>query len=276
MGSRGDFDGGIEYLGYPTLFKDLKIYKVYGNRPSNFEVMSAATLGLQEGCGTSLAIAGETLLYLNPAGICMYKGGIPAPACRAFGGERYQKAVAGSDGLKYYVSMKDYQNVWHLFVYDTQRGMWHEEDHIEVVDFALYEGVLYMLTADGKLMTEGNAPNAPAGATEEADFEWSAEFTDFTDDSPNKKEVRKIQIRLDLETDAWCQVKIQMDGDGVWTVPKDGKITGGSKMSYTLAIVPRRADFYRLKLEGKGTCRVYSIARQYSEGSELKSRQGRQ
>ncbi len=273
-GSPGNFTGGWSYMGYPTFLKGRNVYKVYGNKPSNYEVMNAATLGLMSGGGKSLAIAGETLFYLGECGIIMYTGGIPTPINRAFGQERYRNAVAGSDGLKYYVSMEDRQGTWHLFVYDTQKGMWHEEDNTEAVGFAYLDGQLYMLDSEGNFTTEGYV-REEAGEEEE-DFEWYAEFTDFTDDSPNKKEVHKVQIRIDLEEDATCRVKLQMDGDGEWIVPQDGVIEGGSKRSYTLAIVPRRADFYKLRLEGQGGCKIYSIARQYSEGSELKSRPGRQ
>ena len=272
-GSAGNFTGACSYMGYPTFFKDQDVYKVYGSKPSNYEVMNVATLGLMSGSGKSLAIAGETLFYLGNCGVIMYTGGIPTPINRAFGQERYRNAVAGSDGLKYYISMEDEEGEWHLFVYDSQKGMWHEEDQKEIVGFAYLEGQLYMLDSDGNMTTEGYAG---VEGEEEEDFEWYAEFTDFTDDSPNKKEVHKIQIRLDLEEDAWCRLKLQMDGDGEWFVPAGGRIEGGSKMSYTLAIVPRRADFYKLRLEGQGGCKIYSIARQYVEASELKSRPGRQ
>ena len=129
---------------------------------------------------------------------------------------------------------------------------------------------------DAAAEVTGGAEGVGVEGEEEEDFEWYAEFTDFTDDSPNKKDVHKVQIRLDLEEDAWCRLKLQMDGDGEWIVPAGGRIEGGSKMSYTLAIVAKRADFYKLRLEGQGECKIYSITRQYSEGSELKSRPGRQ
>ena len=71
-------------------------------------------------------------------------------------------------------------------------------------------------------------------------------------------------------------VWLQLDSDGTWYQPQDGKLEEDSKRSYFLAIVPRRADHYRLKLEGKGGCRVYSIAREFSVASEYKSLPGRQ
>lgn len=274
--SSGVFTGAVCYMGYPTFFKDRGIYKVYGSVPSNYELMGSATLGVAEGSGRSLAVAGEMLFYHSDNGICMYTGGLPTAIGRAFGLTRYRDAVGGSDGLKYYVSMQDEANAWHLFVYDTQRGMWHEEDQTQVVDFAWAKGNLYYLDADGHIRMTGNLFQTPGDATEEEDFDWYAEFTDFTDDSPNKKGISKIQIRLELEEGASCTVKLMLDSTGEWITPQDGTIQEDGKRSYYLAIIPQRADHYRMRLEGHGGCRVYSIAREYYIGSELKSQPGRQ
>ena len=39
VGSAGDFTGCCAYLGYPVFFKEEHIYKVYGSKPANFQVM---------------------------------------------------------------------------------------------------------------------------------------------------------------------------------------------------------------------------------------------
>jgi len=275
-GSVGDFTGCISFMGYPTFFKEQKIFKVYGSIPSSFEMIGSATLGLAPGSGKSLAVAGEALLYLNQSGVCIFTGGLPAAANRAFGLKRYKNAVSGSDGLKYYISMQDESDGWHLFVYDTQKGMWHEEDSTQVIDFAYSKGNLYFLNAKGEIWITGTIKDPPNGCTEEEDFKWEAEFADYTDDSPNKKDIRKILIRMELDEDAYCKVWLQLDSDGTWYQPQDGTLEEETKRSYFLAIVPRRADHYRMKLEGEGGCRIYSIAREFSEGSEYKSLPGRQ
>lgn len=275
-GSSGTFTGATSYLGYPTFFKEKNIYKVYGSVPSNFEVMGSATMGLAAGSGNSLAVAGETLFYLSRVGVCMYTGGIPQPVAKAFGLERYKNAVAGSDGTKYYLSTQDSAGVWHMFAYDTQRGMWHEEDNTHATHFAYSEGNLYFLNDKGEVWITGNVQDAPEGAVDEEDFPWYAEFTDFTDDSPNKKGLSKLQIRLELEEGASCTVKLQVDSNGKWIIPQGGTLTEKAKRSNTLAIIPQRADHYRIRLEGTGGCRVYGIARDFYQGSELKSQTGRQ
>jgi len=273
-GSAGSFTGCISYLGYPTFFKEDHIYKVYGSVPSNFEVMGSATLGLAAGCSASLAIAGEVLFYLGRSGIVAYTGGIPQPMGAAFGLKRYKNAVGGSDGLKYYVSMQDEGGAWGLYVYDTQRGLWHREDESHITHFARWAGNLYMLTEEGQILITGNAQDPPDDVIPETGIEWFAEFADFTEEDPNKKGVSKIQIRLELEEGASVQVNMMFDSDGQWH--KVGSALGeGVKRSYYLPIVPQRADHYRMKLQGTGGCRIFSLVREYYTGSELRSKAGR-
>lgn len=92
-GSAGDFTGCVSFLGYPVFFKEDHIYKVYGSIPSNFEVMGSATLGVAKGCGGSLAIAGERLLYLSNSGVMIYSGGIRR-ACTTPSGRRGSRTGA--------------------------------------------------------------------------------------------------------------------------------------------------------------------------------------
>ena len=274
-GSAGSFTACVSYLGYPVFFKEDHIYKVYGSIPTNFEVMGSATLGVAEGSAASLAIAGEILFYLSRAGIMAYSGGIPRPVGAAFGLERFEGAAGGSDGLKYYVSMAGKDGSYLLYVYDTQRGVWHIEDATKALAFAWYAGNLYLLNGDGHIWITGNIQSPPKGTALEDTFDWMAEFADWYEDSPNKKIVSKILLRLEADKGAEVQLSIMFDSTGEW-IPVNGTLEGGAKRSYTLPIVPRRGDHYRIRLEGHGGCRVYSLAREYSDGSSLKSQPGRQ
>ena len=237
-GSAGSFTACISFLGYPIFFKEDHIYKVYGSIPTNFEVMGSATLGVAAGSDRSLAIAGEILFYHSRAGIMAYSGGIPQPVGAAFGVERF-------------------------------------EDATQSTHFARCAGNLYLLDEGGNIWITGNIQNPPEEATMEDAFDWMAEFADWCEDSPNKKGVSKLLLRLEVDEGAEVQLFIMFDSTGEW-IAVNGTLEGGVKRSYTLPIVPRRGDHYRIKLEGHGGCRVYSLAREYYDGSSLKSLPGRQ
>lgn len=273
-GSAGKLTANISFRGYPTFFKEEHIYKIYGTLPSNFEVMGSASLGLMEGSAGSLAVAGETLFYLGRNGIMAYTGGIPQSVARDFGTLKFKNAVGGSDGMKYYVSMQGEDDVYWLYVYDTQTGMWHKEDQTRATHFASYKGHLYMLNNQGEIYVLGNPQDLEEPTEEEADFEWFVEFSDFTEQDPNKKNIGRLQIRIELEPGAMAQVWLQYDSDKEW-IKAGEEMQAETKRSYTLPLVPRRCDHCRMKITGVGGAKIYSLSREYYVGSELKSRPGR-
>lgn len=270
----GALTGCIAYKGYAIFFKEGKIYKVYGSTPSNYSVVGSASLGVASGCGGSLAIAGETLFYLSQSGIMAYSGGIPQPISEALGTEYFQNAVAGSDGLKYYVSMETADGRWGVYVFDTRTGLWHKEDDARATHFAQCGGNLYMLKDNGEVWILGRAKVVPAGAETEGQIEWLVEFGDYTEEEPNKKSVGRMQLRMELDENARAIVCIQYDSDGLWQ--RVGSIYAeDGKRSWILPVIPKRCDHYRLKICGTGGCRIFSVAREHSVSSELKSKQGR-
>ena len=47
------------------------------------------------------------------------------------------------------------------------------------------------------------------------------------------------------------------------------KLTAAAKRSYYLSTLPRRCDHFKIKLEGTGVWRLYSLVRESYIGSEL-------
>lgn len=257
----GDFTACVSYLGYPVFFKEDSIYKVYGDRPANFQWTPSARLGVLRGCEKSLAVAGETLFYLSRAGVAAYTGGIPSVVSAPLGPEkRFSGAVAGSDGLRYYASLYDGE-AWSLYVYDTRFRLWHREDGTRALDFAFWDGGLCMLDASGKLLrldgTQGTA---------EAPVSWEAVFADRTDGSPNQKGVLRIQLRAELESGSSLTVSVRYDGEGAYQELQT--LTAQTKRSCAIPLSVRRCDHWSLKLSGTGECRIYSMAVTRYGGSE--------
>ena len=269
-GSEGSFTACCSYLGYPVFFKEEHIYKVYGSRPSNFQLMGSATMGVKEGSHRTLAIAGETLYYLSRSGIVAYAGGVPENIGKAFGTDRFSGGAGGSDGLKYHVVMIGPDGYEH-FVWDTRRAMWHREDTLGVIGFAFSNGELWMLGTDGKLRGLGLAA-ALAGATAEVGMQSFVETGDFVESDPNRKGTAKIQIRGELGAGASLVVKIKFDSGRIgspsgWETV--ATLTATVKRSWYLPIIPRRSDHFRLRFEGVGEWRMYSLVRESYSGSEI-------
>lgn len=260
IGSSGDFTACFSYLGYPIFFKEDHIYKMYGSKPSNYQLMSSATLGVMKGAHGSLAVAGEILYYLSKAGVMAYSGGIPQNISERLRDRHYSNAVAGSDGTKYYISVLDNSaEKYELLCYDTTAKEWYREDEVNARGIACLDG-LNIITEDGKLFeVDSKEPNEEVILSE-------LEFADFIEESPNKKTTSKLLIRVELEEDAELSVKMSFDSVNYILVKT---LTASGKRSYYLPILVRRCDRFRVKFEGKGTWRLYSLTREFSEGSSM-------
>ncbi len=268
-GSAGDFTGCFTYLGYPMFFKERYIYKAYGDKPSNFQLIGSATMGLASGSSRSFAVAGEVLYYLSPSGICAYTGGIPQSLAAPFGTSRFKKAVGGSDGRKYYVSMEDENGVWSLFVYDTEKGVWmREEKHLQILDFGLGRNLSFLDTG-GRIWLLGDADEIPEDAQKEdvSKLDSFLEFGDFVYSSPDKKGIAKIQIRLEGDASSKITLLVMYDSSGTWECVQT--LCTAKKCSYYLPVIPRRCDHFRLKFEAVGSWKLYSLSVESYAGSAL-------
>ena len=273
VGSVGDFTACSSYLGYPCFFKEMQIYKVYGDKPSNYQVMSSASLGVEAGSHRSCAIAGEIMFYLSRTGVVAYSGGVPQSIATPFGTDRYKNAVGGSDGAKYYISMQGTDGVWTIFAYDTRTNMWHKEDHKQIINFGWNEE-MYFLDSDGRLWLNGNTRTVPEDATQEAAFTSVAEFADFVEAvsnsaqyGANKKGTSKLQVRIELDAGSEVTIDMQFDSDVEWR--KVSTLNTTEKKSFYLPIIPRRSDHFRIRFTGTGQWRLHSLVRENYSGSEL-------
>ena len=260
VASTGDFTACCSYLGYPCFFKEEHIYKVYGDKPSNFQVMGSASLGVEKGSDESLAIAGETLFYLSRTGIVAWSGGIPQSVSAAFGTQRFRNGVAGSDGTKYFVSLQDTTGVHQLFAFDTRTNLWHREDSTHASEFARVGDELYFLE-NGTLRTVyGTA------GTKDGPVGWMAETGIMTYGLVGKKYVSRINLRMQLPKGSSVDFWVQYDSDGVWR--HCGHIEGRGLRTFLLPIRPARCDHLKFRLTGKGEMKLFSLARVLEAGSD--------
>lgn len=267
VGTDGQFTGAITYLGYPLFFKEDCIHKVYGNYPANFQIQTTACRGVQNGSAKSLALVNETLFYKSRYAVCAYDGALPVEMSAALGNVEYSDAVAGSLGNKYYISMKDAED-YHLFVYDTFKGMWHKEDNTEAMEFCNSRGNLYYIDRDSnQIMTIQAPPNAEDGEIEPNAIKWSAETGIIGTDSPDKKYISRLIVRLSLEFGTKVNFFADYDSLGVWE--HIFSMDGASLKTFSIPIKARRCDHMRLRIEGEGEARIFSICKVIEQGSDL-------
>ena len=270
VGTPGAFTGIITHLGYVLVFKEDAIHKVFGNKPSNFQLTTTHARGVEAGSEKSLCIMNETLYYLSPTGMVGYEGSLPGDVAEALGDVKYKNAVCGAAYGRLFASMQDDGNDWHLFTYDGRNGYWYREDNSHALEFRYAGGTLYMAKADGTLWAL-SGPGDPAledtGAAQEGTVSWKILTGDLRMEDLYKKHLQKIMLRFRLAEGATCTVKVNYDS-GSWETVK--AFTGkADKKATTLPLIPRRCDHMRIRLEGSGEMRLLEMNCVLWNGSDL-------
>ena len=262
-GTDGQFTGAITYLGYPIFFKERCMHKIYGNFPSNFQIQTTACDGVQKGSHKSLAIVNGVLYFKSRSAICGYDGSLPTGLSTELGEVIYSEAVACGHAHKYYISMKDESGAWNLFVYDTKKGLWHKEDNLHVKDFCSCRDELYYIEEGGTTIR-----TIQGSGTKDSDpIKWMAETGVIGISSPDKKYVSRMSIRLSLNVGTRIHLYVQYDSNGEWELIHE--LVGTRLRTFTVPIRPRRCDHLKLRIEGDGDAKIYSITKTTEEGSDV-------
>ena len=260
-GTDGQWTGAITHMGYPLFFKENCVHKVYGNYPANFQIQDTACRGVQKGCEKSLAIVNETLFYKARSGVCAYDGSLPTEVSYAMGNEVYSDAVGGSHGNKYYISMKDSNEQYHLFVYDIAKGMWHKEDDLQVKCFCSCNGEMYAIVGSNIITMLGS------GEKNTEPVEWMVETGEIGISSPDMKYISRLTVRMSMDIGAEIRIYAQYDFGEDWEHLYTMQAT--DLRSFSLPLRPKRCDHMKLRIEGVGAAKIYSITKTIEQGSEL-------
>lgn len=258
VASDGAFTGCIPYSSHICFFKENTLHKLYGSKPSNFQIVTSNVYGVQSGCEKSLCIVNETLYYKGVNGVYAYTGGVPELISEKFGTKRFSDAAACSDGERYYISMK-HGTEWGLYVYDVLRGLWMKEDETHAIDMCFHEGSVYFIGGDGCLYQ--------IDRTAGKNVEWMVEFTPFNETMNERKGYSKFHLRLDLEAGSWLTVEVRTDLDNKWK--KVCTTHNELAKTMTVPIIPTRCDKVSVRVSGKGECLIRTFIREFRTGSDV-------
>lgn len=274
VGTDGAFTGAITQRGYPVFFKEQCIHRVSGNMPSSFSIQTTIARGVQRGCWRSLQVVSENIYYKARNAIMMYDGNMPQPVSDQLGDILYSDARAGVLGDKYYISMKDGNNNWRLFNFDTKYGVWYKEDSTKVLGFGTVDDELFFIDEDNNTLVTVRG----SMGTIEDDFDWAAEFgltgvnyaQSGSYDSPerirNAKYLSMFKIRMYLDPDAHMKLWIKYNENPLYELM--GERRGNEMRTFILPVIPKRCDHLRFKITGHGDMKVYDLSRIMEVGGD--------
>lgn len=257
VGSNGDFTAICSYGGGVLVFKENSLVKVFGSSPSDFYTNEYTLSGVQSGSNRSLQIVDETLYYKGVHGVYAYTGGMPSLISEKLGSGTMTDAVAGHDGLHYYVCMKDGNGEAALYVYDISRRLWMKERAVLVDSFA---------SVSGNLLMAANGCQYTLHACDSITHDWLAEFAPFGDTMHEKKTYTTLRLRLDMQPGSKITVDVRED-HAPWRTAYTQGASRGLALNVPLRI--GRCSRLRVRLRGSGDVTVLSMVRELLRGSEV-------
>lgn len=263
VGSDGQWTGAATVQGYPFFFKENVLHQIYPSDSGAHQVREMAVPGVEAGSHQSLAIVGTTLYYKSNRGICSFGGATPNVVSQQLGNVRYRNGRAGALGSKYYICMDDDAGKPHVFVLDTEKGLWHREDSTDMAFFCHCRGKLYFLdSGDGciKTVTDNGNP-------EPAPVESMAQSGLIGLSLPDAKYISRLVLRLSLPIGSTMSGYARYDSEGPWE--HLFTLDGCGTKSFLMPIRVVRCDHMELRLEGVGHFTLYSITKTIEQGSDI-------
>jgi hypothetical protein len=247
-GTNGGFTGIVSYKGYNLVFKLDRVFRRFGEVPSNFQYVEISRLG----CVSHKSIweVNGILFWLSPQGVVAFTGGVPEIIGEELN-DSYVSAVAGGDDRRYYISLYD-GSAYKLYVYDTWKKEWLQEDNLSVRDFAYFGGSLYALAADNKVWKFNSGSEVV-----------SSSFTtkEYTEEIGNKKGYSDLLFRVDLEAGSSMNVYTKID-NGSFSLVKSYSASDLTTVKIPLKITD--ADHFTIKCAMTGEYRIYQTQRDFN------------
>lgn len=260
VGSDGAFTGAATCMGYALFFKENTLHKLYGSKPSDFQLSSLRCRGVARNAARSLCVLNETLYYLSPDGVMAWDGSLPVKVSGALDAGKLanvQNAVGGALDGRYYLHLSREQA--RLLVYDTEKGLWNEED-VCSYEMASTGGQLYLW--DGQALWAADPTREPDGQSTdgvETDIPFELVTGEIGLDGTEQRYFSRLTLRLDAERTSTVEVAVCYDG-GRWE--NIATLTArDSRRTYDIPFMPRRHGTLQLRLRGKGQITLRSVAR---------------
>lgn len=284
VGMQDEFTGMAAYSGYVFFFNDSGYHKLFGNKPSNFELTWKPGRGVQLGSYKSICVVNNYLMFKSRDGVCLFDGSTRLVSDK-LGSMPLYDAVAGSYRDKYYVSMRDDDYNFRVYVYDTSKGTWCIEDNKELLYCVYADGGMYMIDRAKQLYlvnqekmfvkrfprlddypAEDSYPGSTLLGTFENTFEWMLETGDIGLNSPYQKYIKRFDVRISIEPESFVRFEVSYDSTDDWNVLMNYNAT--KERSFTIPLYVQRHDHMRLRISGYGDIKIYSIAKVVEEGSD--------
>lgn len=245
VGTDGPFTGIAAASSHVLCFKEDCVHKIYGAKPSNFQVQVSRIPGVQAGCERAVLNVGEIVYWWARDGLMAYGGGIPDRLSAPLGEQGYTDMCMGVDGHILWLSgLRDGQP--ETLTYDIEQAAFLPMDDRQAVQFAYYDGALYLAEQTAMWKT----------GTKRSDTDFSVVLGPFRQTAPAVMNALTVLADCAGACTIACEVRTERgDWMPVWA---SGRLTDGRAR---IPIPAVHGMQFWLRLTGRGDVTLQSVVR---------------
>ncbi len=249
--SAGDFTACTVYGNGCLFFKEDVCYRLFGTRPSNFQLSESFKGGILKDDEKSIANVGGKLVYKGNGGVYIYYGGSPQRISDKLGDISLKKAVGTSDGRNYYLTA-DTETSREEFIWDSEKNLWSKTGIENTIDYLCFGEDVYRLNEQGISIIRRET---------DEDVEWSMTLRPFDEGYYKTKNYSRIHICAELWRGAYIRTEIKGD-DGIFRCINTSY--GDEKKYINIPCSLKGCHEAQIRLSGKGKSVINSIVREFS------------
>lgn len=246
----GGFTGSAAFSGGVLFFKENRIHRITGTKPSNFRHTVTEGTGVKGGAERSVCSRGGTVFYAGGNGIYTFDGIDAKCISVPLGTLSYTEAVAVPDESCYRVSLKS-ENGADLYCFDIENGLWVREDSLYMKNAFTYLGKPHWLGSDGYMYRlDGN----------NADCAYSVTLRELDWQQTEEKGYTRLYVLYSMPEGSTITAETACGTDS--ELETAGVITDHTKTVCEIPLKPNRTERIRIRLTADAGVALKGIARE--------------
>ena len=254
----GDFTGVCAFGDHIAFFKENRIHRITGTKPSNFRHTVLEGCGVKKGAKRSVAVIDGVAYYEGIDGIYAYNGGEPRKISKNLGAFSHSSGVGSVQGKIYYLSFKS-DDKYVLYGYDTEKGVWLKEGDTQFKAAVNFEGTLFYLNEGGEIIKIKNEP--------EQEENYFVTLREITENFSEQKGFSRIYLGYEMRRGG--KIKVEVCYDNKDKFERACVFTDSNKTVSEIRLKPNRSDFIKIRLTATPDVVIKSLMRENFEYGSL-------
>lgn len=250
-GIGGAFTGSCATGNYIAFFRENKIHRITGTKPSNYRHTVIKQNGVMRGSERSLAVINDIVYYEGKNGIYAFDGGEARLVSEKLGDFVHSLGVGAARGDEYYISVKNGTGSFDLFRYHTRKGIWLKDGQEQYLSAVSFLGDMYYVNSEKKIYKISD---------KKATRDFETTLRAFEADFAEKKGFMRICVGYTKNQSGYIECSVSYNDK---PFEKVATLEGGTDAVGEIRLTPNRGDSIRIKLHGSSDAVIKYIMREY-------------